>query len=679
MRKFIARRPTWMRFFFNPIQRLVGVFLIFILLPGTFLSIFAFRVLRQEEQLITQRTKENLERTAKEIGRELGSVFTNWDRSVGLAAESGILSPDFLPDIIGQALNTPGGGVLLFRVDGDLSFFPSFALLFLLDSPTALPTPTSRLPAGFSEAESLEIKQKDYIKAIAAYRNLLKSSKTEIRTLLLQRLARTLRKAGRLDEAADTYSELLVMDTVWFGGLPSDLVGHFELCALADVRGDMSELGSLSLSFYRDLVGGKWLLEEPRYISYSVRCRSWCRESQVQPDEFTKLQMVEESKLALTRAAKEFSIEPKRIQGGKNGRHFCFWQNDPFAAVLLSENHLSLLWWPQFISSQSEDLESTLYSTDGHVLFGSVPVVAPPLAVMQSLNIDSMPWRIQIWPKNPDVIQREVKQRQNLFLAIFLFIGILLIFGSYITVRIVRRELEISRMRADFVSTVSHEFRSPLTGIRHLGEMLLDGRAMDVMKQKQYFKMIVQESDRLTRLVENILDFSRMEEGRKEYRFEPLDTSPWLMELVADFEKEITTQGVVIDASVPDGLPAILADNEALGSAVHNLLDNAIKYSPRKKFVRVEAKAIGREVNIVIHDQGVGISEIDQKHIFDRFYRVDSEITKQIKGAGLGLNLVRHIVTAHNGKIECESRVGEGSTFSIRIPALTISEGGSHE
>jgi signal transduction histidine kinase len=664
-----------MRFFFNPSQRLVGVFLIFILIPGTFLSVFALRVLRQEEQLVKQRTKENLERIAKEIGRELESEFISWDEGVGQAVESGILDTALLPEVLRQALVMPGDGILLSRAEGDLRFFPYGALLFLLDSPAVQRFPTSRLPAGFFKAESLEIKQKDYTKAILAYQNLLESAKTEIRIMLLHRLARTLRKAGRLDEAADTYRDLQGADTVWLGGVPSDFIGRSELCAIAAERGEMPELGVLSLSLYRDLVGGKWLLDEPRYMYYSDRCRSWCRESQVQPGEFTRFQMIEERKLALTRAAKEFSIEPRRIRSDRNGTYLGFWRSDPFAAVVLSENYLKLQWWPQILSSQGEDHDSVLYSSDGHVLFGSTAIESPPFAVVQNLSIDSMPWRIQVWPRNPDVIQRAVRQRQNLFLAILIFIGALLIFGSYITVHIVKRELEISRMRADFVSTVSHEFRSPLTGIKQLGEILLDGRATDKKKQHQYFKMIVQESNRLTRLVENILDFSRMEEGRKEYRFEPLNTSEWLLRLAADFEKEITTEGVAVEVSVPDELPAISADNEALGSAVHNLLDNAVKYSPREKVVWLDAQALGSEVRIAVHDKGVGISESDRKHIFDRFYRADGEISKRIKGAGLGLNLVWHIVTAHKGKVECESRVGEGSTFSIRMPALPTTEG----
>jgi len=386
--------------------------------------------------------------------------------------------------------------------------------------------------------------------------------------------------------------------------------------------------------------------------------------------------MIEERKLALSRAAEELLNEPRRVLSGETETHLAFWHSNPFTALVLSKSFLGLNWWPRLISAQGEDLDAALYSTDGNALFGSPPTETPPFAVIHDVRIDEMPWLIQVWPRDPAAVYADMRQRQNLSMAILVFVAALLVFGSYITVRIVRRELEIARMRADFVSTVSHEFRSPLTGIRQLGEMLLDGRAVDEEKQHRYYKMIVQESDRLTRLVENILDFSRMEEGRREYRFEPLNTSRWLRRLVADFETEIAADGVTIEAAIPDGLPTISADAEALGSAVHNLLDNAVKYSPGVKTVWLDAEASGGDVRIAVRDRGVGISERDQKHVFDRFYRVEGEVSKRVKGAGLGLSLVRHIVAAHGGKVECESRVGEGSTFSIRLPVAPITGGG---
>jgi signal transduction histidine kinase len=261
-------------------------------------------------------------------------------------------------------------------------------------------------------------------------------------------------------------------------------------------------------------------------------------------------------------------------------------------------------------------------------------------------------------------------------MATLIFVVALLIFGSYITTHIVKRELEMARMRADFVSTVSHEFRSPLTGIRQLGEMLLHGRVTGEEKQRRYYKMIVQESERLGRLVENLLDFSRMEEGRKEYRLAPLNTSVWLRELVADFQSQIAGEGISVVADIPGELPTISADSEALGCAVHNLLDNAVKYSPGSKTVWLDAGAGNGDITISVRDRGVGIPERDRRHIFDKFYRVDGEISQKVKGAGLGLSLVRHIVTAHGGTVDYESRVGEGSTFSIRLPVAPPLAGG---
>ena len=283
---------------------------------------------------------------------------------------------------------------------------------------------------------------------------------------------------------------------------------------------------------------------------------------------------------------------------------------------------------------------------------------------------------MQVWPREPDALYADLKRRQSLYRAMLIFVVALLVFGSYFTVRMVRRELEVARMRADFVSTVSHEFRSPLTGIRQLAEMLFRGRVAGEEKQRRYHKMILQESERLGRLVENLLDFSRMEEGRKEYRLAPLNTAVWLRELVESFQSEVDENGISVVADVPEDLPSVSADGEALECAVHNLLDNAVKYSPSSKTVWLDASAANGNVTISVLDQGVGIAEQERKHIFDKFYRVDGEISRQVKGAGLGLSLVRHIVAAHGGTIDCESRLGEGSRFSIRIPAVPDPHGG---
>jgi signal transduction histidine kinase len=670
------RRPARPRFLLSPSQRLISVFVVFILLPGTFLGVFALRALRQEGQVGRQRTRERLERIAGEIAAGLDSEYRRWEETVRLAAKEGTLDSLSCPDTIRQALGRPGDGVLLLASNQGLQTYPPGALLYRLagvPDPQTLPAPS---PSSLADAEALEIVRKDYNRAVSAYRRLLDSADAGLRPVVLQRLARTLRKAGRLEEAAAAYRDLQRLDAVWIAGLPLDLIAESELFSLAAERGDTTELKAHALALYRTLVGGKWLLDKPRYLYYADRFRSWCRESGSTDVEFNELRSQEGRKLALSRAAEDLLVKPGRVLAGEAAVHLAFWQTDPFVAVILSAGFLSLDWWPHFFSTRGEDIDAALFSPDGKAFFGSPPAETPPFAVIQDLRAGQVPWRLQVWPRQPDAINAEIRQRQTLSLLMLVFVGALLLFGGAITLRIVRREMEIARLRADFVSTVSHEFRSPLTGIRHLGEMLLDGRTTDKEKQRGYFRMIVQESDRLARLVENVLDFSRMEEGRREYKFEPLSPTPWLRSLAADFGSEIAPSGVTVEANIPDGLPSISADGQALGSAVRNLLDNAVKYSPGQKTVWLDAGAEEGAVRIAVLDRGVGISEQDRKHIFDRFYRADGDISKRVKGAGLGLSLVEHIVSAHGGTVDCRSRIGEGSTFTIRLPVTPAARGG---
>jgi signal transduction histidine kinase len=159
-----------------------------------------------------------------------------------------------------------------------------------------------------------------------------------------------------------------------------------------------------------------------------------------------------------------------------------------------------------------------------------------------------------------------------------------------------------------------------------------------------------------------------MEEGRKHYRFEPFEPAPWLEEMARDFQGEVAGMGFTVAASVPESLPVLTGDREALTRAVHNLLDNAVKYSPNSKIVWLGASSNGEALFISVRDQGVGIPEEDKAHVFEKFYR-GGELAQQVKGVGLGLNLVKHIVAAHSGAVDFESKEGEGSTFTIRLKA----------
>jgi signal transduction histidine kinase/tetratricopeptide (TPR) repeat protein len=669
------RHPAWYRFLTSPGNRLVGVFLVFILLPGIVLGAFALRTLRQERRLAHQQIQDQLDRITVQVGRGLELQFKEWQQALQSTATAEMADPSSWPKMIRQAVETPGSGVIFWRDENLLRTFPSSQLLYAVTAVSS--KPQRSLPSSFTQAESVELGQKDYPRAIRLYQTFVDSADVHLQPLVLHRLARTYRKAGRLDEAVQAYQKLERLPSTTIGEMPSDLIAKSELCDLAAESGDTRALAREVLALYRDLVEGRWHLEKPRYMYYSDRCRTWIGASKVGTGEISQVEALEERKRALTRAVEEFLAQPKRFLAGDTALHFAFWQDDPFRAVVVSGEYFGSHLWPR-VSSAAEDqaVHAVLETFGGKPVFGSLPGKMPSLSLTRTIQVDGQPWRLVVWPADPASFYSDLRQRQDLYMGTLLFVVALLVFGSYITARTVKREIEVARLRADFVSTVSHEFRSPLTGIRQLGEMLLRGRVAGEERQRHYYRMIVHESERLGRLVENLLDFSRMEEGRKEYRFAPLDTTAWLRDLVADFQSEIGGKGVSVETRIPEDLPVISADREALGCAVHNLLDNAVKYSARSKTVWFDADAGNGNMTISVRDRGVGIPEGNLKHIFEKFYRVDGEISQQVKGAGLGLSLVQHTVTAHGGTVECESRVGEGSTFSIRLPVGPPAGGG---
>jgi len=671
------RRAAWKHLFVEPSRRLVGVFLVFILLPGIVLGFFALRTLRQEDRLVQQQIQERLERFATLISRDLDLHFIQCQKALQSTTGETLAESRSWPDIAVEAMEIPGSGVIVWLEGETLQAYPTDQLLYIPENTSPVITSQEPFPPSFVQAEHLELSQKNYPRAIGLYQSLLDSADTNLQSFLLHRLARSYRKTGRLDDAASVYQKLASLTPVNIGGLPSDFLARTELCALAVEQKDPSVSALSALALYNDLALGRWNIDRIRYLYYSNQFRTWINKDASAANQSKLIEQMEEKKLALTRAVEELLKEPKRLLSPNAVSHLAFWQTDPLRAIVLSRDFLSSRLWPSVLSPANEDdLNAVLYSPKGEAIFGSPPQGTPSLSFMHTIQLAGTPFSMKVWPQKPDTLYTDLKRRQNLYMAMLIFVVALLAFGSYITARTVRRELEVARMRADFVSTVSHEFRSPLTGIRQLAEMLFRGRVAGEERQRRYHKMILQESERLRRLVENLLDFSRMEEGRKEYRFAPLNTSVWLRELVSNFQSEVNGNGISVVAEIPEDLPAISADGEALECAVHNLLDNALKYSPGSQTVWLDARAGNGDVTISVSDRGVGISESDRKHIFDKFYRVDGEISLKVKGAGLGLSLVKHIVAGHGGTIDCESQVGEGSKFSIRILAAPNPQGG---
>jgi signal transduction histidine kinase len=285
-------------------------------------------------------------------------------------------------------------------------------------------------------------------------------------------------------------------------------------------------------------------------------------------------------------------------------------------------------------------------------------------------------WRIGLTSRHATPAQ-VAKRNFVLNFALSIALSTALLAGIVLALRTASREMNLSQMKNDFVSNVSHELRTPLASIRVFGELLRLGRVENPDKVREYGEYIETESRRLTQLINNILDFARIESGRKSYRFEPVCIEEVVAETLKTFDVRLRQNGFHIVYQGPEEpLPPVALDAGAIAQSLSNLLDNAVKYSNGGREIHVTVRRPTSDkgwVVIAVRDQGVGIPRDEQEKIFDRFHRVSTGLVHDVKGSGLGLSIVRHIVEAHHGRVTVESRVGEGSTFSIWLP-LEISE-----
>jgi signal transduction histidine kinase len=237
-----------------------------------------------------------------------------------------------------------------------------------------------------------------------------------------------------------------------------------------------------------------------------------------------------------------------------------------------------------------------------------------------------------------------------------------------ISTRTLRHEVQVAHMKSDFVANVSHELRTPLTTIRIMAEMLTLGAVPDGDKQAEYHRNIVSEAERLTRLINNVLDFARIEEGRKKFTFGMGDLGDVVFEVVRIIGDYARKEGFEITTSVDEGLPATSFDRDAIIQALINLTANAVKYSEDIKRIEVGARYERDSILLWVTDQGTGIGPQELPHLFDKFFRGGEHLTREIGGTGLGLTIVQHIVQVHGGEVSARSTLGAGSTFEILLP-----------
>jgi len=310
----------------------------------------------------------------------------------------------------------------------------------------------------------------------------------------------------------------------------------------------------------------------------------------------------------------------------------------------------------------------TVVDHEGRAVYSRAPVgdAQPILSVTFRETLPD--WRLAVYQTADAAPRRAVRRQVMLFTGAYGVLLLVIIAGIVATWRLTRRETEMARLKSDFVANVSHDLKTPLSVIRMFGETLDMGRVTDEGGRREYYRVITRESERLSRLIDNVLDFSRIESGRQTYRMAPAAVEPLIRSTLEAFAYPLAQHGFKVDVDVPADLPEGSMDADAVGQALANLIDNAIKYSGDERALAVTVRVVDGRLAVTVADRGVGIAAPEHARIFEKFYRVGRSDTQGRRGSGVGLALVRHIAEAHGGDVIVESAPGEGSRFTLRLP-----------
>lgn len=686
-------------------QRIITYYALAIVLPCLILGFLALRGIQNDQALVEREQRRDLLEAGQQVIRETDEqILTAENNFINIAStipapQKTLFNDSLLTRFISQ--HHAIAGILYLSGNGP-SYLLDYQLMYVPDefsSPSyVVISPT--VQDVFEKGWEMEFREKKYTLALQYYQDVLSNATNEqTRGEILNAVARIQKKLSLDDQAIETYDLIWddCPDALIQNDIPLGAVALLEKSLLCmGIQDTSTALHTIHL-LLTQLQKNRWEMRYSSFINFISKADeviSFCENFHNQEIQSitARIHALKDSLsssinrtdylLALA-GNNEITSHNSKLETEAGKHRYKTQINEKFYYLSLIPANDQGIWG--LITDQDEMLNNCVYPSiskssnnstfcweirdiNGTLLLhsGNIPEDMTPVNVAFPPDLPS--WSLSLYPENSGLMASLFRSGEGLFLYIFVAILIVLAFGLFFTLQAVNHELHLSKMKSNFMSTVSHEFKSPLTSIRQLAEMLVHRRVQTTERQQKYYTTILQQSERLSHLIDNILDFSKMEEGQKLFHFEKANIASVVKDIVESFQYQVVGQGFAIDLSVPESIPDVVFDREAMEQVMHNLLDNAIKYSGDSRKIEVYLQLQGSMIMICVRDDGVGIRKEEQDKVFSRFYRAGDELTQTVKGSGIGLTIVKQIIEAHQGEITVESSPGKGSIFCIKLP-----------
>ena len=687
--------------------KILFVVFILILLPSAVLSYLGLRSINQNAENLSTKYHGTIRLVRDKLEREIIQLEEDLRNTIN---ES---SPDLKKDhalkmFLQKAESDNPGFKHLFLINADGGLISSSVSLGWRKLRNIQTFNNPNVTANFNMAEKAEFIKKDLVNAITSYRKALAYTiSSQERALLLSRIGRCYFKLGRIKEGINEYKKILNLESteVTIGNVPAAIVALSQIADGYAAMNAFKEHYNATLGLYHQLLEHPWDLNGGDYLYYLKSASREIKSLETPDSTFnsdlknTKELFKREKELLeqihiIQCIAHDVVPEIKSNQKSdsvteSHPQHISWSENN-------SEVQLGYLILP--LTFQRFRLLAMGYQIkNGYILSKVLPEILTRIDLGKDVFVgildknDSLlypqsnqfvknylvadnfsqvmtTWKVALFDQDGKSIEQLVGKEKQLYLTLLVGIIVIMLMGIVFTVRAVIHESEVSRLKSEFVSNVSHELKTPLALIRMFGETLDTGIVTDEKKRREFYRIIRKESERLTHLINNVLDFSRMDTGAKEYNFERADLVEVVRNLLQAYKFHIRELGFEIESKLPKKLVISKIDKDAISQVLLNLLSNAVKYSQDGKYILVEVRKNSTSARISITDHGVGIAKEHLRKIFDKFYRIHTPEAQESGGSGLGLTLAKHIIEAHGGSIEVESEVGKGSTFTIKIP-----------